>query len=360
MTDEPLKQPHSTIGVQDLITLNKFNCCGFLRKRGRLERIADSVKIVKPLLPSIAKWRQKFVVLSRGCIYIFVDEFSSSPTQAYSLNVYHRVARHNASDGRERWSFEIIPEDTTANKLLIFGCATEEDRKSWMYAVKEQMLTFNSIKSRQPTIDEKGDYLYLEKPVREQKPNPPPPPTSTAPKNEQVQKKSKPPTPSDDSDEITSDDDSSGDEYDEIPEDLPIPPEENDIKKKKAEVKNKPVKAQKPIKAPKPKPVLKTQLSRRDFEFSGSDRQQVELMLKSKGVGTFLVRKSRQDDREVLSVLTDEGVKEYKIYNDPMEGFSLDNQIHFNNVEKLVEHYMKNSLPNRTMSLSRGYSSPDR
>ncbi|KAJ8317597.1 hypothetical protein KUTeg_005501 [Tegillarca granosa] len=234
---------------------------------------------------------------------------------------------------------------------------------------------------RQPTIDEKGDYLYLEKPVREQKPNPPPPPTSTASKNEQVQKKSKPPTPSDDSDEITSDDDSSGDEYDEIPEDLPIPPEENDIKKKKAEVKNKPVKAQKPIKAPKAEASagndyvllyinteilnisilnIKTQLSRRDFEFSGSDRQQVELMLKSKGVGTFLVRKSRQDDREVLSVLTDEGVKEYKIYNDPMEGFSLDNQIHFNNVEKLVEHYMKNSLPNRTMSLSRGYSSPDR
>ena len=76
-------------------------------------------------------------------------------------------------------------------------------------------------------------------------------------------------------------------------------------------------------------------------------------------VGTFLVRKSRQDDQKVLSVRTDEGVKEYKIYNKD-RGLSIDNKENwFSTTEELLNFYADHDIPHRVLTLSRGYSTTD-
>ncbi|KAL5021204.1 hypothetical protein ScPMuIL_000359 [Solemya velum] len=332
-----LVQPHQSIGSQDLLKVGSRTHCGFLRKRGKLERIRDSLKFLRPILGF--KWRQKFVILSQGCMYIYADEFSQRALNATSLRGYSKLSRLANPNllGRMNWCFEVIPEDPINMKTFAFSCANEEDRIRWMSEIKEEMLSANdSPESRKPD-DCSDEYMYLERQIS----NVVPPETK---KINEARKKNKnrrlPDTPNGNQSPINEDETKPN--YDEIGE-------VNDLRKKKDK---------KPKPAPRPK--QERSLSEEEYEYKGDDRTQVDTLLKNRQEGTFLVRNSRQGNSQVLSVKTGEGMKEYKIFkHESKPEVSLDKQTYFSSTLELVGHYTKNSLPRRSMSLGKAYSQSD-
>lgn len=347
-------EPQRTIGAQDLLRLG-VKYYGFIRKRGQLERALQQIPLLKLI---ITKWRQKFVVISKGCLYIYNDEFAISPFQSVSLRGYDQVVREKSQDSDRMKSFRLYSKGQQGRKQFTFGSPSDDDRKKWMKSLKEEMLSANeaveeddeSLPGGKIVDDEPEDeYTYLEKQVKVKIYPPVVPPTTSADKTKTNKSKNQRPVPEPESD--------SEDDYDKITEGqmtqirsrapLPeIPKPEN--------VEMRP----KPVPQPKPKPLLTRHISRNDFEFKSSDRNEVQNILSSKPPGTYLVRQSRQDNNEVLSVQTTEGMKEYRIFCKDGK-FSIDHKQNFMTLELLLQHYSKAELPNRHDSLCRGYSCTD-
>lgn len=124
--------PFVNIGAQDLITV-EANWKGLVRKEGQLER---GLKKLGPLskVTSI-QWRQYFVVLSQGCVYVFHDDHSASPKVHFSLMNYHKLRRNFSVPH----SFEILP-CSSEGKVYKFSCATDTERLEWMRAIYVSML----------------------------------------------------------------------------------------------------------------------------------------------------------------------------------------------------------------------------
>lgn len=108
------------IGAQDLLKQTaSVSHSGFLRKRGKLERFVGSNGLFKALFSELSKcksmfqyiyrliyhflfidvwcfyWtvfvgRQRFVIIGRGCLYIYADEQGRAPLQSVSLKGYSK------------------------------------------------------------------------------------------------------------------------------------------------------------------------------------------------------------------------------------------------------------------------------
>ncbi|XP_033756626.1 uncharacterized protein LOC117339255 [Pecten maximus] len=352
-------EPQSTIGAQDLLRLG-VKYYGFIRKRGQLERTLLQIPVLKLI---VTKWRQKFMVISKGCLYIYHDEFATSPFQSVSLRGYDQVVREKAQDSDRMKSFRLFSKEQQGRKQFTFGSASEDDRKKWMKTLKEEMLLANEAVEEEDEdsndFNEQDDepedeYTYLEKQVKVKIYPPVIPPRTVAAKpktSSKANNKTKQPEPESDSDS----------DYDKITEGElaqirssrpPLPAIPEPEQKIKVQVRTKP----KPL--PAAKPLLNKQVSRDDFEFKGSDRIQVQRILSARTSGTYLVRQSRTNDNEVLSVQTVDGLKEFRIFEKDGQ-YSIDHKVFFKTLELLLQHYSKAELPNRHDSLNRGYSCTD-
>lgn len=342
-----MSEPHTHIGAQDLLKQkDSVSHSGFLRKRGKLERLVGSNGLFTAIFSELSKWRQRFVIVGRGCLYVYEDEHGRSPLQSVSLKDYTRVERPTSEMGRleidTRRCFRVVPSNERSMKTFVFGCAKDGERKEWMYKIREEMLLANS-KTDDTEVSGMGsdEYVYLEKPIIEQIIQAP------AYSKPDVPKRRPPQIP----EEASSDSD--GSDYDSI--------QDEDVKRIRGkplpEVPREHSVVRRPEKPKKPQ-YLKSQGKAADpteYLFDNSDRQKAIDILARRVSGTFLVRKSRMGDQQVLSVQTEEGMKEYKIYDKP-SGLTIDNKTYFTSVEKLIENYKRQSLPNRRTTLMRGFS----
>ncbi|XP_063435446.1 uncharacterized protein LOC134716395 isoform X1 [Mytilus trossulus] len=149
--------PFVNIGAQDLITV-EANWKGLVRKEGQLER---GLKKLGPL--ASLQWRQYFVVLSQGCVYVFHDDHSASPKVHFSLMNYHKLRRNFSIPH----CFEILP-CSSEGKLYKFSCATDTERLEWMRAIYVSMLVVHeeSLPDDEHTKLKKSDeYNLLESTV---------------------------------------------------------------------------------------------------------------------------------------------------------------------------------------------------
>lgn len=358
---EILDSPQTTIGAQDLLCIGHCQKSGFLRKQGSLERLFKFLK-----------WRQKFVVLSRGCIYVFKDELASCPQMSYSLRLFLRLSRND--DGSVRWSFCIFPAEE-GGKSLLFSCISEQERKEWMKSLKAEMVKAHKVTEK--TDENRDEYVYIEKPVIEnasvgKKAKREPDKKSNGKKGKRV-----PELPVDDDDEeeeeIDDDDDPGGEkDYTTIDESMldnrpPMPaPASTKPPEKKTPIKptfkpalpndNKQTKIQHEKKAASlPASVNPNAVLREAFEYDGSDRVQIEQLLVERPEGTYLVRKSRSDGKEVLSVNIEGCLKEFKIYP-KNNGVTIDSTVYFSTVEELIQYYTEHLLPKKTTRLYRAYT----
>ncbi|KAK7108914.1 hypothetical protein V1264_013052 [Littorina saxatilis] len=376
-------QPHATISAQQC-SEGHPDRCGFLRKRGRQERLLENLHLSRHI-----NWRQKFVVVKEGCCYCFDDEVARSPYQSFSLEGFYRVFRHKAE--RAAFVFAVEPAE---GKLQVFAASSEDDRMAWMMALKQAMLEANpghhiSASGGSHHGEEKDVYSEIEKPVFD------------PPKKQSEMKDGSGSggfhsgggyndDDDDDEDEDIEEESDSSDDYDQPDEEwkrppptrrsLPLPPvpgeaprEDQDKKRGKIALPLPPPKPQaphrdrhnlpdpQPARTPRVRPVPaekpSRKLSEQDCLFDNSDREAAIQILKEKeALGTFLIRKSRQGDSKVLVVMTSEGVREYKIFAEAGQ-VTLDKKAFFPNVDELLQHFSKSTLPNRTQTLGRSYSS---
>ena len=368
--EDKVIEPRVTIGAQDIISLRTSSHNGFLRYEGSLERFVKTYVIFKPFFREAVKWRQRFVVLCESCMYLYKDEYSTSPMKAVSLANYNRIQRiegNGVNDRRTRMSFELVSLDE-GYKNMIFCCTSDDERKMWFQKIRKEMELAAHAPSDLRSDFDQEEYTSLELPVQSVSPSM----VVQCVKNkaqvkeknkgkQPVPKKALPPIPTSDAD---SDDDPT-DDYDTITDEMLLPRALPKIPSQSADNRNtsgKGTRLKEPIKpktAPKPRTKKDNRFAKTEFEYNSNDKDKAEEILENMSVGTFLVRKSRQDDQKVLSVRTDEGVKEYKIYNKD-RGLSIDNKENwFSTTEELLNFYADHDIPHRVLTLSRGYSTTD-
>lgn len=374
--EEKVIEPRLTIGAQDIVSLTTSSHNGFLRYEGSLERFVKATVIFKPFFREAVNWRQRFVVLCERCMYLYKDEYSTSPIKAVSLANYSRIQRiegNGVNDRRKRMSFELVSLNQ-AYKNMKFCSTNDGERKVWFQKIRKEMeLAAHALSDLRSDFDQE-EYTSLELPVQSVSPSmiqcgkPDKGGKNKAQEKEYkkgkqpVPKKPLPPIPTPDKDDS---DDEPTDDYDTItdavflPRPLPVVPLQTVNIKKTPGTNTRLKEPIKPRTAPKPRNKKDNKFARSEFEYNSNNRTKAEEILENMPVGTFLVRQSRQDNQEVLSVKTDEGVKEYKIYNKD-RGLSIDNKDNwFSTTEELLSYYAGHDIPHRVLTLSRGYSTTD-
>ncbi|KAL4231574.1 hypothetical protein ACF0H5_009155 [Mactra antiquata] len=332
-TSGVLNTPQSTIGAQELIAVGRCTKMGFLRHEGRMERMFK-----------FKKWRQRFVALSRGCIYIFSDEMASKPMVSCSLKIFNKCERIQLQN--TIWPFRIVSTDGHNIKCLQFSCMSDPDRKSWMQQIKQGMILAHNVPKTLVDKEEgnQEDYVYLEKPI---------------PKKEEP--KPQVPTILEETEDIGGEED-----YQTIDENMiaeivvnsQSTPNYPGNSSTFPANNNKNITTDKKVKASTLPEDARMKVSRSAFEYSGSDRSEVEKLLCARPEGTYLVRKSRSDGNEVLSVNVEGVLKEFKIYNRD-GGATINNEDYFTSVEELIKYYVKNVLPKKSTKLYLAYSVTD-
>ncbi|XP_046545434.1 SH3 domain-binding protein 2-like isoform X2 [Haliotis rubra] len=404
-----IPEPYTGLGAQQLLQHHPPRHTGFLRKRGKRERMLESFRLTRSLLGRVLRWRQRFVVISQGCIYCYVSETATKPLQAFSLIGYNRLLSMD-EEPTNRWTFSITSPDPTA-KIHFFACVSDVDRMTWMRAIREEMVQANNIKddcfsagSLASNSSSKDVYVILQKPIFE-------PPESDSEED------------SEEDDEA--EDDSDYDQINDLDLDkarrprIPLPPTPDDpgYKAPTTEVQKAPAKLPPPkphkansekhtyINSPKgpktnslpahatssaaksavpkpnpkpvpksaaipaqqpPKPTLKVKPEsapvpdEKEYFFPENNRDKaLSILREQKDQGTYLVRMSRSNDQKVLSVMTENDViKEYKIMQKEKK-VTINNRDFYKSVGDLLVAYKGKPLPNRTTSLGRAYSSTD-
>ncbi|XP_052773015.1 SH3 domain-binding protein 2-like [Mya arenaria] len=333
-----LTNPHVTIGAQELPVVEDCARSGFLRKQGRIER---TIKFLK--------WRQRYVVLSKGCLYIYNDEYATAPMSSAFLGNYIKCVRQRVP-GRMQWIFQLVPATQATlgtsgtSHSLMFCSATEEERKEWMSAIKNELMLAHKFTEEQIAQHKLGcsdeEYIYLEKSVVAERPRALHPARNVPLPREEEE------------------------DYHEIANEQMLP--DNQIQPSK---RNKPTfpapqpgaqdkgfvrQTSSPATSPLPSPTSPSAVSKTSYEYEGSDRNHIERLLVALPRGTYLVRKSRQDNKEVLSVNIDNSLKEFKIYDKDGQ-VTVDQTTLFPTLEKLLEYYTQNNLPKHTSSLTKPY-----
>ncbi|XP_067657535.1 SH3 domain-binding protein 2-like [Haliotis asinina] len=397
--------PYTGLGAQGLLQHHPPRHTGFLRKRGKRERMLESFRLTRSLLGRVLRWRQRFVVISQGCIYCYVSETASRPLQAFSLIGYNRLLSMD-EEPTSPWAFRITSPDPTA-KVHFFACVSDADRMTWMKAIREEMMQANNVKddcfsagSVVSTSSSKDVYVLLQKPIFEpqesdddqdsqdgdeddsdydqindldleklKRPRMPLPPTPDdqahkAPTKQDLKSPAKLPPPKPhkaNAEKHTYVNSPKGPKTNSLPghatssADKPAPP------KPKLVPKSGTIPAQQPPKPnPKPKPASAPVPDEKEYFFPENDRDKaLSILRERKDQGTYLVRMSRTNDQKVLSVMTEnEVIKEYKILQKDKK-VSINNRDYYKSVGDLIAAYKGKPLPNRTTMLGRGYSTTD-
>lgn len=359
-----LQEPVKHIGAQELGGfLGGCTKNGFLRKQDKLERMFKCLT-----------WRQRYVVITRGCLYVFKNEFSRSYIMAVALRTYNKTIR-GTNIPRMPFVFRVMPHDPTRGKILVFSCPDEANQKSWMAAIKKDLLKANDVAVADIDDDSLEDYVYLEKDVRTIKEEvaasnseaDPEKDYSVIKDTDVIKQLGNKPTvriPQSTS-SLPSPDKKKQEFQDQPPKSSTIAtadlknktkvpqqtsPTTNKPFKKKMQTANKQRKLTSTDEDDDEKPII----DRKSYMFEGTDREQVEGLLLSKTEGTFLIRLSRSDGREVLSVNIGDSLKEFKIFVKEKKS-TIDNKTYFDSTDELLLHYHTNYLPNKTVKLKKAY-----
>ena len=118
--------PFANIGAHDLCSIES-NWTGCIGKEGSIERRLKKFTSVH--------WRQYYVALSQGCVYVFRDESSASPKLYFSLKHYKKLQRNFSTP----FSFAILPSSEDG-KIYRFCCRSDAERLDLMRALYVSLL----------------------------------------------------------------------------------------------------------------------------------------------------------------------------------------------------------------------------
>lgn len=369
------------LSAQDLIKMNAAMKYGLLRKKNS--------KL------TFGKWPYRFIVLVREAVYVFHDENSKTATNRFSLTGYNRVKREDSKS--HDWCFAIVPAVMDKSvKSQYFACVSDQERKDWMRAIKNQIYASNNVQIPElggvlSSLGNEEEYNDLESIVYQPgeknididtdsdfSDNSDEFEEPVTPVYKTKRSQSLPPVPSDFAAKLKAL--SLGNSFYEDVTPLPACKEEDEktIKPKKKFTRSP--------SDPQPKPPRYSEVVHPDPDYANlrevqetyqvlnecqlsleamctvddpnPDRDHLIRLLQAKQVyGTYLIRKSRHSDDKVLSYLTRNfHVKEYRIYSSG-DNYSLDKLNYFATVDALLEHYTHSEhLPNSDNFLNKGYN----
>lgn len=373
-----LQEPLKNIGAQDILAVGS-TYEGVLRKRGGK---------LDAFLRRSVKWRQRFVVLSQGCVYCFKDEYAQRPQSAFSLTVYESVQPTSVPNMMH--VFE-IKHEYEAKPSHLFACETDAKRKLWIAHIEEAMRqAHQQLGGNQKLSTDSDEGISMAARSRKSRANLPPlppPPDEAGMKYKRKEKSEY---------SLESDDDEHVDEqeaYDEVETHielgnqatkkapiggvnvmlgatagresiskrpaLPLPatPRSSPSQKhKRSPGYEKP--SDSALSEKRPDYINDSAFKQHEYFFDSSDKVEAQRLLSSHPTGTFLVRKGNSSPL-VLSVMTDLGFKEFQITDNEEEKKTLNRSEYFPDLTSLLSYYNTNFLPKKEyfVKLKKGYKS---
>lgn len=369
-----LLEPLKNIGAQDILKVGStFE--GVLRKRGG--------RLGSLLSMGSSKWKQRFVVISQGCVYCFKDEYAMRPQSAFSLSVYESVQETTVPNVLH--VFEIKHEDSTKSSQL-FASETEAKRKTWIAYIHDAITQVHqhSGGSQKLSNDSDEGISMTRKSRMSRAPLPPLPPTPDDDTKYKHKTKSEYSLESDDEEE---------DEYSEIAEAretrkmprgavggvqvmptagtparqdtmgkrpaIPLPKTPDQIKQAE-KLKQAGRKGYEDVTTPEgklPDYVNEDVFKEDEFFFNSTDKAEAHRLLSSHPIGTFLVRLGNSTPT-VLSVQTPLGIKEFQIVENESGKVSINRTQYFPALQNMLCFYNQNDLPKKeyTVKLIKGYN----
>lgn len=399
-------QKSGIISAQDILNLHDtvFKN-GMLRKKG--------TKF------NLGKWPHRLVVLTFDSIYVFDDEAAKSQNSKFHLCGYNKIVRCEVKG--QQHCFSIVPaENISSITPKTFACVSDNERKQWMTAIKDQMYAANQIPKPSRTFSDKfnsisitdvDEYKELESLVY----------STDSAMNSRLSSLF---NDDDDFDNDNFDDDdnsSAGSQVNKVADNQRLSKMQDLNEKKRTPSRDEEPRVydsvdddfschpsvKSPTQAGTRQPFLRASSSTKSADSSepprysavvGSDddsathwddnteyantsvfkpsdeytimktlesmctvvdpnldRDQLIKMLAVKEPGTYLIRKSRQGDHKVISILgTNRQVKEYKIFG-TVDSPSLDQNRFFSSIDDLLRYYtLVETLPNLAVNLVKG------
>ncbi|KAK2180927.1 hypothetical protein NP493_420g05011 [Ridgeia piscesae] len=105
------------------MTIGDVTHSGWIRKQTKFHRTFSRYPFISKLLP----WFNKYVVLTKGCAYIYKTENSTAPAEAFLLLDFNRVARaREIRPDIVAWAFKLEHSQDSARQRY-FACSSEHE-----------------------------------------------------------------------------------------------------------------------------------------------------------------------------------------------------------------------------------------
>ncbi|XP_052249604.1 SH3 domain-binding protein 2-like [Dreissena polymorpha] len=161
-----LHEPLRNIGAQDILQVGGKLYDGTLRKRSQLDKLLGSTR-----------WKQRFVVISQGCVYCFKSEYASRPLTAFSLTVYDSAVETEMHGVLNCFEIRHETKDKTPH---YFAAETDDKRKAWLGYLNDAIAQAHTFSGEKLSADsDEGIAGCKYKPVNRRS-NVPLPPLPTA------------------------------------------------------------------------------------------------------------------------------------------------------------------------------------
>ncbi|XP_068708950.1 SH3 domain-binding protein 2-like isoform X1 [Montipora foliosa] len=141
-------EPFQSIPAQELLKDNYCGKCGWIRKEGG----------------SIKTWRDRYVILHKGCLYYYYKPEATTTAGKFSLSGY-RLSPAPEKSAKFTWTFKLAhiqPEKRT----YYFAAYSEREMNEWMENITKEMEEYCSIEKQSiPELSEPLDgpeYCYPE------------------------------------------------------------------------------------------------------------------------------------------------------------------------------------------------------
>jgi len=136
---------------------------GWLRRKkpGKLTAVLGSI------LPSSIMWEQVYVVICKGCLYFYNNEYGNKPQKAVSLFGYTRIMRASELKLKQAggvWPFKVAYVLDEHDRVHYLSAPCEDDMMKWLKSIKLELYKANGVDySEDSIIDE--DIHDLETPI---------------------------------------------------------------------------------------------------------------------------------------------------------------------------------------------------